>query len=82
MTLDFVNFKKYLSKNNINLFDSQYRIAYYRYNNLGKMLKLQIGGNIKNFNLIKQLNNVLLNHFIDSLLNKNIERINHIINNI
>ena len=80
--MDFVSFKKYLSNNNINLFDSHYRIIYYRYNNLGKILNSQNGGNIKNSNLIKQLNNVLLNHFVDSLLNKNIDRINWIINNI
>jgi hypothetical protein len=68
MTINFLTFKKHLTDNNILLFDSQYRIAHFRYNNLNKN------------DIITKLNNVTLHHFVNSLLNKNTERINWIIN--
>ena len=40
--ITFLNFKKHLTDNNILLFDSQYRIAHFRYNNLNKN-ELRIG---------------------------------------
>ena len=89
MTITFITFKKYLTDNNILLFDSQYRIAHFRYNNLINNLNINstnnlIGGalnNNNNNNIIIKLNNITLQHFINSLLNKNTERINWIINN-
>lgn len=85
MTITFLNFKKYLMDNNILLFDSQYRIAHFRYNNLINNLNDNInnllGGAINKNNIITKLNNITLYHFINSLLNKNTERINWIINN-
>lgn len=70
MTINFLTFKKYLTDNNILLFDSQYRIAHFRYNLLKDT----------NENIIMKLNNVTLHNLINSLLNKNTERINWIIN--
>lgn len=90
MTITFLNFKKYLMDNNILLFDSQYRIAHFRYNHLINNLNDNInniitnnllGGAINKNNIITKLNNITLYHFINSLLNKNTERINWIINN-
>jgi len=69
MTLDFITFKKYLTDNNILLFDSQYRIAHYRFNKFN------------NNNILEKVKNKnKLSIFIDSLVSKNIEKINHIIN--
>ena len=79
--IDYISFKKYLNDNDIFLFDSYYRITHFRYNNLNKMIKNQIGGSINN-NIMNKLNNTLLKHFINSLLDKNIEKLNHIINTI
>ena len=77
---DFLTFKKYLSDNNIFLFDSQYRIVHHRFNNLNKLIQIneQKGGNIKLKNFHQKYN---LKHFINALLTKNINRINWIINN-
>ena len=71
MTIDFITFKNYLIDNNIMLFDSQYRIAHYRYNMLND---INILSKVKNINK--------LDNFINSLVTKNIEKINWIINSI
>jgi hypothetical protein len=69
MTIDFITFKNYLIDNNILLFDSQYRIAHYRYDKLNKK------------NILKKINNKQkLNCFIDSLVTKNKEKLEWIIN--
>jgi hypothetical protein len=79
--INYIAFKKYLNDNNIFLFDSYYRIAHFRYNNLNKLTGNQKGGSINN-DIIHMLNNVMLIHFINSLLDKNINKLNHIINTI
>ncbi len=79
--MEYLEFKKFLNKNNIFLFDSNYRIAHYRFNKLQKN-PVQIGGSIKNDNLINKLsklNNNYLLHFINSLLDKNVEKTNYIL---
>ena len=71
MTLNFITFKKYLTDNNILLFDSQYRIAHYRFNKLNQN------------NILEKVHNMnKLSIFIDSLVSKNIEKLNHIINQL
>jgi hypothetical protein len=87
MTIDFVKFKNYLIKNNILLFDSQYRISHFRLNNLHLLINdnNQNGGgnNISNSKIIKKVKKLkpsILNHLINSLLDKNIERIKYIFN--
>jgi len=87
--LDFLTFKKLLNDNQILLFDGQYRIIHFRFNELFKNLhQSQIGGGIINekpltlIDKIKIKSNGLLEHFIDSLLEKNIIKTNYIINSI
>jgi hypothetical protein len=82
--IDYISFKKYLNDNDIFLFDSHYRIAHFRYNKLNRLTTDQKGGNINNntHNIMNKLRNPLLKHFINSLLDNNIEKLNHIINTI
>lgn len=84
--IDFVTFKNILNKNNIRLFDTQLRIAHFRYNQYIKSMP-QIGGynsNNRDILLIKinQKNNCLLYHFIDSLVSNNLIKTNYIIDSI
>lgn len=84
ISIDFLTFKNILNKNNILLFDSQLRIAHFRYNNLIKNLP-QIGGSgFKNsdklLKTINEKNNCLLSHFIDSLITNNLVKTKYIIN--
>jgi len=74
MTIDFITFKNYLIDNDIMLFDSQYRIAHYRYNMITKINNSNILSKVKNINK--------LDNFINSLVTKNIEKINWIINSV
>jgi hypothetical protein len=71
MTIDFITFKNYLIDNNILLFDSQYRIAHYRYHKLNDTTILS---------KVKSINK--LQNFIDSLVNKNNEKINWILQSV
>lgn len=66
--MNFLEFKKYLNNNNIYLFDSMYRIAYYRFNNINN--NNMIGG---------KLNGNVLQHMIDSLLYNNKQKTNYIL---
>jgi hypothetical protein len=80
--IDFLDFKNILNKNNILLFDTQLRIAHFRYNQYIKNTP-QIGGsNIldsnKLLNRINDKSNCLLSHFIDSLIVNNIQKTNYI----
>lgn len=87
--LDFLKFKNILNKNNIFLYDAQYRIAYYRYNKLLENIQ-QGGSSIPNqsglykpdkiLKKIKSKNNTLLAHFINSLIFKDEKKIDYIIN--
>lgn len=61
--VNFVTFKKYLIKHNILLFDADYRIAHFRFNNM-----IQTGGSKKVLHKITMQNDLLLKYFIDSLL--------------
>jgi len=62
-TVKFITFKKYLIKHNILLFDADYRIAHYRFNNM-----IQTGGSKKILHKITTQDDILLKYFIDSLL--------------
>ena len=84
MTHNFIKFKKILNKNNIFLFDAQYRIVFYRYNKL--IENFQKGGSIiisnKSYDMLNKIkikNPILLSHFINSLIFKDDNKINYII---
>ena len=76
--MDYLKLKKYLKKNDINLFDSEYRIVHFRLNNIENIFKNQTGGNhiIKK---VKRINKILLSEFVNSLLNRDINKINGIV---
>jgi len=74
----FVDFKKFLSKSNILLFDGEYRIAHYNYLQLSE----QKGGSDYLANKIKNQGDILFKIFVYSLVNNNIERINFIMEKI
>ena len=80
--MDFIAFKKYLNKNNIKLFDSEYRIVYHRFNNLSVFTEQTGGKSEEYYNIIAKMSQNKLNCFINSLLQKNIPRINWILTNI
>jgi hypothetical protein len=80
--IDFLDFKNILNKNNILLFDTQLRIAHYRYNQYIKTLP-QIGGSKfeEPDNILIKINkkkNCLLSHFVDSLITNNLIKTNYI----
>lgn len=93
--IDFLTFKNILNKNNVLLFDTQLRIAHFRYNEYIKSI-IQIGGsdlyklskvtlsNEPDRLLIKinQKNNYLLYHFIDSLVSNNLIKTKYIIDSL
>ena len=73
----FTTFKKYLIKHNVLLFDADYRIAHFRFNNI-----IQTGGSKKILHKITIQNDILLKYFIESLLtndNSELKFINSII---
>lgn len=75
--MKFVEFKKYLNNRNILLFDSEYRISYYRFNN---MKNNQVGGGSNKINKIfDYFSDIRLKHFINSLLTNNINKTNYIL---
>lgn len=83
-SLDFIKFKKILSENEIEIFDYEFRIAHHRLCNWEKT-KSQLGGskniNIKNISSkLKNMSQIHLSHLIGSLLIKNDEKINWILN--
>jgi len=79
---NFVDFKNFLSKSNILLFDGECRIAHYNYLQLSE----QKGGsnNSSDFlaNKVKNQGDNFLRIFVYSLLNNNFERINFIMEKI
>lgn len=80
--IDFVSFKNYLNKNNIYLFDSQYRIIHYRINNINKLLGQTGGSNYKTNNtkqILKNMSSASLNHFVFALLDRNIQKMSWIL---
>jgi hypothetical protein len=84
MTINFLKFKNYLIKKDIILFDSQYRIAHFRLNNLHILLNnMTGGGNNTNLNILSKIKNLSpsqLNLFVTSLLNKNLNKLSYILN--
>ncbi len=84
--IDFLTFKNILNKNNVQLFDSQIRIAHFRYNQYIKTIP-QIGGSDSHDSggllfRINQQNNSLLYHFIDSLISNNLIKTKYIIDSL
>jgi hypothetical protein len=85
--IDFITFKKLLNNKNILLFDGQYRIIHFRFNNLLANIQ-QIGGsnlinpydNKLNYLTDKLINNYLFDKLINSLLENNNQTTNYIIN--
>jgi len=81
--MDFIAFKNMLNQNNIHLFDAEYRIVYHRLNNMKSYL-IHNGGSLNNnfeIDKIHKLNQATLSQLVNSLLTKNIEKTNWIINN-
>jgi hypothetical protein len=80
--INFIDFKKFLGKSNILLFDGDYRIAHYNY----LQLLEQVGGSKFSpdylANKIKNNGDTLFKIFINSLVNNNFERINYILEKI
>ena len=82
--LDFIKFKKILSNNEIEIFDHELRIVHYRLCNWEKT-KGQVGGS-KNINIkkmstrLKYMSQSHLSHLISSLLIRNDEKTNWILN--
>jgi hypothetical protein len=86
LQIDLLTFKNILNKNSIQLFDTQMRIAHFRYNQYINSMP-QIGGsNLKKSSKllinINQKNNCLLSHFIDSLVSNNLTKTKFIIDNL
>lgn len=84
--IDFLTFKNILNNNNVFLFDAQYRIAHFRYNQLVNNLP-QIGGSdsIKPEQILTKLTTIkdcMLCHFVDSLVANNIAKTNYIISQL
>jgi hypothetical protein len=81
----YIDFKNFLNKSNILLFDGECRIAHYNYLQLTKILG-QIGGADDSseilVNKIKNNGENLLKIFVYSLAKNNIERINFILKKI
>ena len=82
---EFIDFKNFLSKSNIFLFDGDYRIAHYNYLQLVQFLG-QTGGSENSTEIlakkIKNQGNNLFKIFIHSLAKNNLERINYILKKI
>ena len=86
LQIDFLTFKNILNKNNVLLFDTQLRIAHFRYNQYIKSIP-QIGGSNSSepdslLIRINQKNNCLLSHFIDSLVSNNLIKTKYIIDSL
>ena len=86
LQIDFLTFKNILNKNNVLLFDTQLRIAHFRYNQYIKNTP-QIGGSNLNepgklLIKINQKKNYLLSHFVDSLVSNNLIKIKFIIDSL
>jgi hypothetical protein len=81
--IDLIKFKNILISNQIELFDHDLRISHFRLCNLVKN-KNQIGGsNLITNGIEKKLNNMSqlhLSHLVNSLLCKNEQKINWILN--
>jgi hypothetical protein len=83
--IDLIKFKNILEKNNIELFDHDIRISHYRLCNWFEKNKVQLGGatNVNNSSIsekLKQMSQIHLTHLVYSLLNKNEQKINWILN--
>ena len=83
--IDLIKFKNILAENQIDLFDHDLRISHHRLCNWIQN-KNQTGGssNLSNSNIIYKLNNmsqIHLSHLVNSLLTKNEQKTNWILNN-
>jgi hypothetical protein len=81
MQINFIDFKNLLKNYDVQLFDSQFRIAHFRFNNF--MSNYQNGGGATNtqsfFNKLCSRNNCLVSRFIDSLIYNDKSSINYIL---
>ena len=75
----FIDFKNFLNKYNIMLFDGDCRIAHYHYLQLNNSFN-QTGGSLAN--KIKNNGQNLLRIFVYSLVTNNVNRINYILEKI
>jgi hypothetical protein len=76
---EFIDFKKFLTKSNILLFDGEYRIAHYNYLQISEQ---KGGSNYSSDYLVNKVKNKgdnMLKIFVYALVNNNLERINFII---
>ena len=88
--LEFTKFKKLLNKHNILLFDGDYRIAHYKYDQIVKSMGQSGGSNNLSSNydpefLIHKINNRgenLLRIFVYSLVENNLNKTNFILESV
>lgn len=78
--MDIVEWRNLLQKKEVILFDHDYRISLFRFNQLPKKM---VGGGKKNKdnNIIKKLSNNHTRILIEGLLGLNYEKVNWIISN-
>jgi hypothetical protein len=81
----FIDFKNFLKKSNILLFDGEYRIAHYNYLQIVNSLEQKGGSNNSSdflANKIKKHGDNFFRIFIDSLVKNNTQRIEYILEKI
>lgn len=81
--IDLIKFKNVLTENQIELFDHDLRISHHRLCNLIKSKDQRGGSSIAGPNVYEKLNNmsqIHLSHLINSLLVKNEQKSNWILN--
>jgi len=81
--IDLLKFKNVLAENQIELFDHELRISHHRLCNLIKSKDQHGGSSIARTNVYEKLNNmsqIHLSHLINSLLVKNEQKSNWILN--
>jgi hypothetical protein len=83
--IELIKFKNILRKNQIELFDHDLRISHHRLCNWFNKNKEQFGGsiNVNNYSVsskLKNMSQIHLSHLVYSLLDKNEQKINWILN--
>jgi hypothetical protein len=83
--INFVHFINILKNNNVNIFDGEMRIAHFRFNKLLQQLPQKGGSSNKSIKLLDKICNnktCLLDRFVSSLLNNNINLSLYIIDHV
>ena len=79
----FSEYKNYLERNNINLFDCYYRLSYYGLIELSNKFTVQTGGGYNNnflqpFIALKKLDKIKMLRLIESILSNNFKTAKYI----